>query len=462
MELQDMRSRIASDSQSQQTTHSAAPQSPRPSSAGSQSHSRNTSASQSQQSMTESQSEQSRTGSQIQQNRHSTGELDSHRSRSSPGSKKGQFRNSTGLQSQSQTTREPLRPGQVDGTAGLSDDGQRVHDSADGVADRTEGGMGSCGQRAPGKESSANHMKAPISNRKSEGAENTQRHAADAVTENSKDRQNSSTGFGRLDEGNLDKTDGILGRREANNYECLDRGRDSSQHLYRPIIENSKPRTAGRATNNSKPSASSASTNRATSPLYDSCAVEVLPTDTDNSKPSTSCAPANGATSPIYDSCAVQVLPAGSAKSESHPFLQQPSRQNHFAENADDIIELQSDDQAVSSREESQNKFNAKRENPEMTNVPNTNFAIACMVALCFNLPFGVLAMYFSLRAVKAYQEGRAKLGERRSRWSIVVSLLGITITTVIVSSVVLYIATLGQRRISRHRVYGSKSGLNL
>ena len=132
-------------------------------------------------------------------------------------------------------------------------------------------------------------------------------------------------------------------------------------------------------------------------------------------------------------------------------------------ENADDIIELHNDDiAAATSTEENQNQRNTNKEIPEITNIPNTNFAIACMVAMCFNLPFGVLAMYFSLRAVKAYQDGRAKLGEKRSRWSIVLSLLGITITTVIVSSVVLYIATQGQKRISRHRAYSTKGGLNL
>jgi hypothetical protein len=95
-------------------------------------------------------------------------------------------------------------------------------------------------------------------------------------------------------------------------------------------------------------------------------------------------------------------------------------------------------------------------------NVPNTHFAIACMVAMCFNFPLGLAAMYFSLKAVTAFQEGRTKLGQKRSRWSIIISLIGITITTVVVSSVVLYIATQGQKSISRSRAYGSKGGLNL
>ena len=311
----------------------------------------------------------------------------------------------------------------------LSGDGQRVPDSPEGVADKADGGVRGCGQHAANKERSAASMDGPRNDGTPEGPENRQLSALDVVTETAKDRPNSTTGLDGRD--NEDITDGIL-RREAHTYDRLDRGRPSSQHLYRPIVDNSKGRPANR--------------------------------DTDtNSKPSTSYASRSphGATSPLYDTCAVEVLPSAAGSESSRPFLHKGGK--HFQENADDIIELQSDaENAATSPEESQNKSNAKKDKPEITNIPNTNFAIACMVAMCFNLPFGVLAMYFSLRAVKAYQDGRAKLGEKRSRWSIVLSLLGITITTVIISSVVLYTATQGHKRISRNKAYGSKSGLNL
>nr|KAG5709453.1 hypothetical protein BaRGS_023135 [Batillaria attramentaria] len=175
---------------------------------------------------------------------------------------------------------------------------------------------------------------------------------------------------------------------------------------------------------------------------------------------------ADGVSPPAYDSFGVSFSPPPPPPPhEKRPLLQQPLTHPYIT-NADDIIELQSDVPTTSQNPElSQNQQNAKKEKyikPEVTDIPNTNFAIACMVALCFNLPVGVVAMYCSLRAVKAYQDGKRKLGERRSRWSIIFSLLGITITTVIISSVVLWIAVQGQKRISRHKAYGTKSGLNL
>ena len=423
MELQDMRPRTLSDSQpAPHTTHAAASQSQHPSSAGFHNQNRNT---------TDSQDQQSRTGSQNQQNqvRNSTG-FESRRSQHPTDPQSVPFQSSTDSQSQGQITPMPSGPSQLNGAALLSDDGQRVSKRAEGVTERTEGGVAVLVQTMADKERSTAKTNAPISNRNSEGGENLETNPTDAVMEDSKQRQNSTTAFARSEEDREDKTDGVL-QKEANDYERLDRGRLPSQHLYRPITDNSKAGPTRRITDCPKPP-----------PPY---------------------ASASGATSPLYDSCAVDVLPANCAKSESQPFLQQPPKRSHLPENADDIIELHNDDiAAATSTEENQNQRNTNKEIPEITNIPNTNFAIACMVAMCFNLPFGVLAMYFSLRAVKAYQDGRAKLGEKRSRWSIVLSLLGITITTVIVSSVVLYIATQGQKRISRHRAYSTKGGLNL
>ncbi|XP_076446271.1 uncharacterized protein LOC143283786 [Babylonia areolata] len=225
---------------------------------------------------------------------------------------------------------------------------------------------------------------------------------------------------------NNDKSDGGL-RKTGNKNERFPSGASTSQHQHHPT--SNKPGT--------RPATASITSN------------------TSASNPSTSSRQSQGATPPLADStvCTKQVKPNSFS----------PSKRNQLSHHDDDIIELQTDVKSGgSSQEEKQNKNNTRKEVPEVTEIPNTNFAIACMVALCFNLPFGILAMYFSLKAVKAFQEGRAKLGERRSRWSIVLSLLGITITTVIISSVVLYTAMQGQKRISRHKSYGTRNGLNL
>ncbi|PVD37776.1 hypothetical protein C0Q70_00377 [Pomacea canaliculata] len=179
--------------------------------------------------------------------------------------------------------------------------------------------------------------------------------------------------------------------------------------------------------------------------------------------------PNNQKPAPSYDDCKVTFSGAITPeKPEKRPLPQDSPSKCKMEECVFDVIELQKDSTGKApSPVRNDVKDGTKKEEKvtpfkAMSDIPNTNFAIACMVALCFNLPFGILAMYFSLRAVRAYQEGRHDMGERRSRFSIVLSLLGITITTVIISSVVLYIAIQGQKRISRHRAYQSKGGLNL
>lgn len=258
----------------------------------------------------------------------------------------------------------------------------------------------------------------------------TQRNPGDSVIAKPKsDRPRSarSRGSGDADE---HETDGLFGKETGgNDYESLDKRRPHSQHLYRPISTNSSARPVHPETHSPPPPP--ASTQGATSPLYDSSTSK---DPSDHSRP------------------------------EARRFIQQSTNGAYPAtDNSDDIIELQSDMNSLNNaQDESQAKKSKKDKIPEITEVPNTNFPIACMVALCFNLPLGLIAMYFSLRAVKAYQDGKVKLGEKRSRWSIVMSLLGITITTVIISSVVLYIAMQGQKRISRQKSFGTKSGLNL
>ncbi|XP_059177181.1 uncharacterized protein LOC131956665 [Physella acuta] len=89
---------------------------------------------------------------------------------------------------------------------------------------------------------------------------------------------------------------------------------------------------------------------------------------------------------------------------------------------------------------------------PELTAIPQTNFAIGLLVTCCFNLPFGLLALYFSLRAAAAYRDGQNERGAIRAKVSIFLSLMGIMLTMILVSSYVVYIAVhkhsnRGQRR---------------
>lgn len=82
-----------------------------------------------------------------------------------------------------------------------------------------------------------------------------------------------------------------------------------------------------------------------------------------------------------------------------------------------------------------------KTDKSEVAAIPQTNFAIGLLVLCCFNLPFGALAIYFSLKAAAAYRDGEKEKGASRSRLSIMCSLFGIMVTMVLVSSVVVYIA---------------------
>lgn len=88
---------------------------------------------------------------------------------------------------------------------------------------------------------------------------------------------------------------------------------------------------------------------------------------------------------------------------------------------------------------DSKSKKSAKKPYPK--GIPDTNFGLAVMVALCFNLPFGVLAIYLSLAAAKAYVNEHRKKGALRARLSMIASLFGIVITVVVVVSLVLWSA---------------------
>ncbi|BFZ15602.1 hypothetical protein BsWGS_18641 [Bradybaena similaris] len=77
----------------------------------------------------------------------------------------------------------------------------------------------------------------------------------------------------------------------------------------------------------------------------------------------------------------------------------------------------------------------------EPRSIPATHMTIGLLVLCCFNLPFGLVALYFSLRAAAAYRGGDNERGAWRARTSIILSLVGIMLTMLIVSSVVVYIA---------------------
>ncbi|KAL8606973.1 hypothetical protein ACOMHN_041362 [Nucella lapillus] len=222
-----------------------------------------------------------------------------------------------------------------------------------------------------------------------------------------------------------------------------------------------------------------------------------LSPDPKASTPSTSPPPSSGASSSPWDSCAAhsasdntrpkprgaQFHQPGCSTSMQAPGCSTSMRAPGCSTNlktpaysklqapvcAEEIVELPTqpspaDDSPQSEAEGEATPYRRGRERrgEEVTHIPNTNFAIACMVTLCFNLPLGVVAVYLSLTAARAFRDGQAKQGHKRSRWSIVCSLLGIAFTTVLVSSIVLYIAMQGQRRISQYRAYSVKAGLSL
>ena len=72
--------------------------------------------------------------------------------------------------------------------------------------------------------------------------------------------------------------------------------------------------------------------------------------------------------------------------------------------------------------------------------VPDTNLTLACLVFFCFNLPLGAIAMYLSLSAAKAYRDGEEKVGEKKAKYSVLVSLFSIVSTVLIVMSIVLWV----------------------
>ncbi|XP_050419511.1 uncharacterized protein LOC126832687 [Patella vulgata] len=73
--------------------------------------------------------------------------------------------------------------------------------------------------------------------------------------------------------------------------------------------------------------------------------------------------------------------------------------------------------------------------------IPNTNIAVGFLVTMCFNIPIGAVAIFFSLMAAKSYRDGNTKLGEKRTRYAMIISLLGIVVTVLFVMGAVLYLA---------------------
>lgn len=82
-----------------------------------------------------------------------------------------------------------------------------------------------------------------------------------------------------------------------------------------------------------------------------------------------------------------------------------------------------------------------KQHATEVTSIPQTNMSIGLLVFCCFNPLLGALAIYLSLTAAKAYRDGNDRRGASRAHWSILMSLFGIMITMVVVSSLVVFFA---------------------
>lgn len=82
---------------------------------------------------------------------------------------------------------------------------------------------------------------------------------------------------------------------------------------------------------------------------------------------------------------------------------------------------------------------------PKVRRVPDTNFTLATLVCLCFNLPLGAIAMYLSLTAARAYRDGKNEKGDVRANASVMLSLFSIVSTVLIVMSIVLWIVVEAQ-----------------
>lgn len=76
----------------------------------------------------------------------------------------------------------------------------------------------------------------------------------------------------------------------------------------------------------------------------------------------------------------------------------------------------------------------------QSTYVPDTNLTLACLVCLCFNMPLGAIAMYFSLSAARYYRDGEAKKGENYAKYSVFLSFFSILTTVLAVMSYVLWV----------------------
>lgn len=77
----------------------------------------------------------------------------------------------------------------------------------------------------------------------------------------------------------------------------------------------------------------------------------------------------------------------------------------------------------------------------------DTNLTLACLVFFCFNLPMGAVAMYLSLSAAKAYRDGEEKVGEKKAKYSVFVSLFSIVTTVLVVMAIVLWVVVDSQNR---------------
>lgn len=91
----------------------------------------------------------------------------------------------------------------------------------------------------------------------------------------------------------------------------------------------------------------------------------------------------------------------------------------------------------------------------QTTYVPDTNLTLACLVCLCFNMPLGAVAMYFSLSAARLYRDGDAKKGENFTKYSVFLSLFSIITTVLVVMSYVLWVVLESQKQ---RKLYNSPS----
>ena len=76
-------------------------------------------------------------------------------------------------------------------------------------------------------------------------------------------------------------------------------------------------------------------------------------------------------------------------------------------------------------------------------NQPETYFVLSSVVTVCFNCPLGMIALFCSWDAKRAFDRGDMKIGRGRAKWAFFLSMFSMVLTVGVVMAVVFYVAYL-------------------